>query len=39
MRTAIDKVGRGKELGVDFRVITMASHYLYEPEFCNPAPG
>lgn len=37
MRTAIDKVGRGKERDVNVRFMAMASHYLYEPEFCNPA--
>ena len=39
MRTAIDKVGRGKERDVNVRFMAMASHYLYEPEFCNPASG
>ncbi|MBA8862457.1 transposase [Ochrobactrum anthropi] len=39
MRTAIDKVGRGKERDVNIRFQAMASHYLFEPEFCNPASG
>lgn len=39
MRTAIDKIGRGKERDVNVRFMAMASHYLYEPEFCNPASG
>lgn len=39
MRTAIDKVGRGKERGVNVRFQAMASPYLFEPEFCNPASG
>lgn len=39
MRTAIDKVGRGKERDVNIRFMAMASHYLFEPEFCNPAAG
>jgi hypothetical protein len=39
MRTAIDKVGRGKDRDVNVRFMAMASHYLYEPEFCNPASG
>ncbi|EJK80297.1 MULTISPECIES: IS21 family transposase [Rhizobium] len=39
MKTAIDKVGRGKERDVNARFMAMASHYLYEPEFCNPASG
>ena len=39
MRTAIDKVGRGKERDVNIRFQVMASHYLFEPDFCNPASG
>jgi transposase len=39
MKTAIDKVGRGKERDVNIRFLAMASHYLFEPEFCNPASG
>jgi transposase len=39
MRTAIDRVGRGKERDVNARFLAMASHYLFEPEFCNPASG
>ncbi|MBZ5762306.1 IS21 family transposase [Rhizobium sp. VS19-DR104.2] len=39
MRTAIDKIGRGKDRDVNIRFMAMASHYLYEPEFCNPASG
>ncbi|HKY81814.1 MAG TPA: IS21 family transposase, partial [Sphingobium sp.] len=39
MRTAIDKVGRGKERNVNNRFLTMVSHYLFEAEFCNPAAG
>lgn len=39
MRTAIDRVGRGKEWDVNARFMAMASHYLFEPEFCNPASG
>ena len=39
MRTAVDKVGRGKERTVNARFLTMASHYLFEAEFCNPAAG
>lgn len=31
MRTAIDKVGRGKERDVNGRFMAMASHYLFEP--------
>lgn len=39
MRTAVDKVGRGKERSVNTRFLTMVSHYLFEAEFCNPAAG
>lgn len=39
MRTAIDKVGRGKERDVNICFQAMASHYLFEPDFCNPASG
>ena len=39
MKTAVDKVGRGKERDVNVRFMAMASHYLFEPEFFNPASG
>jgi transposase len=39
MRTAVDKVGRGKERSVNARFQAMTSHYLFEAEFCNPASG
>jgi transposase len=39
MRTAVDKVGTGKVRRVNARFAAMASHYLYEPDFCNPASG
>src|ERR1700748_2617373 len=39
MRAAVDKVGRGKERSVNLRFQAMTSHYLFEPEFCNPASG
>lgn len=39
MRTAVDKVGRGKVRTVNARFSAMASHYLFEPDFCNPAAG
>ena len=39
MRTAVDKIGRGKERSVNVRFLAMASHYLFEAEFCNPASG
>jgi transposase len=39
MRTAVDKVGRGKDRTVNARFSAMTSHYLFEAEFCNPAAG
>ena len=39
MKTAVDKVQRGKERSVNARFQAMASHYLYEPDFCNVASG
>jgi len=39
MRTAVDKVGRGKERKVNTRFSAMVSHFLFEAEFCNPAAG
>lgn len=38
-KTAVDRVGRGKERQVNARFLAMASHYVFEPEFCNPAAG
>ncbi len=39
MKTAVDKIGRGKERQINKRFYAMVSHYLFEPEFCNPASG
>jgi len=39
MRTAVDRVGRGKERQINMRFLAMANHYVFEPEFCNPAAG
>jgi transposase len=39
MKTAVDKIGTGKARQVNARFAAMASHYLFEPEFCNPASG
>lgn len=39
MKTAVDRVGRGKERQVNKRFQAMVSHYLFEAEFCNPAAG
>lgn len=38
-RTAVDRVGRGKERQINIRFLAMANHYVFEPEFCNPAAG
>ena len=39
MKTAVDKIGRGKERTVNRRFQTMVSHYLFEADFCNAAAG
>jgi hypothetical protein len=39
MRTAVDRVGYRKERQVNARFLAMASHYLFDPDFCNPAAG
>ncbi len=39
MRTAVDRVGRGKERQVNIRFLAMANHYVFEPESCTPAAG
>ena len=39
MRTAIDKVGSGKQRSINARFEAMTGHYLFEPEFCNRAAG
>ncbi len=39
MRTAVDRVGRGKERQVNIRFLAMTNHYVFAPEFCNPAAG
>jgi len=39
MRTAVDRVGRGKQRDINARFKAMANHYVFEPEFCNPAAG
>ena len=36
MKTAVDKVGKGKDPTINKRFLAMASHYLFEPDFCNP---
>jgi hypothetical protein len=39
MRTAVDRVGVGKKRDVNARFLAMTSHYVFDPEFCNPAAG
>ena len=39
MKTAVDKVGLGKVREVNARFAAMASHYLFQADFCNPASG
>tara|TARA_R110002072_G_scaffold47077_1_gene130104 strand:- start:1065 stop:1853 length:789 start_codon:yes stop_codon:yes gene_type:complete len=39
MKTAVDRVGRGKQCDVNARFLSMTSHYVFEPEFCTPAAG
>ncbi len=39
MKTAVDKVRRGKRRDVNKRFKAMVSHFLFEAEFCNPAAG
>ncbi len=39
MRTAVDRVGRGKERQVNMRFLAMANHYVFEAAFCDPAAG
>ena len=39
MKTAVDRVGRGKERTINARFQAMCGHYLFEPEFCNRAAG
>jgi len=38
-KTAVDKVRLGKKRDVNARFTAMTSHYVFEPEFCNPAAG
>ena len=39
MKTAVDRVGKGKQRDINARFKAMVSHYVFEPEFCNPAAG
>lgn len=39
MKTAVDRVHKGKGRAVNTRFAAMASHYLFDPDFCNVASG
>src|SRR5690349_14120847 len=39
MSTAVERIGPGKQREVNSRFAAMASHYLFETEFCNRAAG
>ena len=39
MKTAVDKVNKGKGRVVNARFAVMCSHYLFDPDFCNVASG
>jgi transposase len=39
MRTAVDKVGKGKQRLVNGRFAAMCAHYLIDADFCNVAAG
>lgn len=39
MKTAVDKIGAGKQRSVNARFEAMTGHYLFEAEFCNRAAG
>ena len=39
MKTAVDRVHKGKERTINARFEAMCSHYLFEPDFCNKASG
>ena len=39
MKTAVDKVKKGKGRTVNTRFAALASHYLFDPDFCNVASG
>ena len=39
MKTAVDRVRRGKNRMVNSRFAVMCAHYLFDPDFCNVASG
>ena len=36
MKTAVDRMGQGKEWQINARFLAMTNHYVFEPQFCNP---
>ena len=39
MKTAVDKIRKGRQRDINRRFMAMVSHYLFDPEFCNRASG
>ena len=39
MKTAVDKIKKGKGRVVNARFAVMCAHYLFDPDFCNVASG
>jgi len=39
MKTAVDRVNKGKGRVVNARFAVMCAHYLFDPDFCNVASG
>ncbi len=39
MKTAVDKVGRGKDRVINARFEALCAHYLFDADFCNVASG
>jgi hypothetical protein len=39
MRTAVDKIKKGKARDVNLRFNVLVNHYVFDAEFCNPAAG
>lgn len=39
MKTAVDRIGKGRERQVNLRFQVMVNHYVFDAEFCNAAAG
>ena len=39
MKSAVDKVNKGKSRVVNARFAVMCAHYLFDADFCNVASG